>query len=235
MVLGDPTAFKGNASGIAGKLDFTVLTTFDGGALWSRQQYREGQLKVEKGTNAFAASNSALTLVDHIAWFGSGGRPGAFVFVGDSYSEIPDGICNCVPMPPKNIWFTHRKIVPLTGGTDSAGVFSLAFRDKLHGAAVGGDYTKPNDSAGTAAWTADGGEHWTAAERPPHGYRSAVAWDSDAKAWIAVGTNGSDISYDDGKTWTLLDNGSWNALSFPWVVGPQGRIAKLDPGNLPHK
>ena len=64
--------------------------------------------------------------------------------------------------------------------------------------------------------------------KPPHGFRSAVAWDADAKAWIAAGTNGSDISYDDGKTWTPLDNGNWNALSLPWIVGLHGRIARLD-------
>ncbi|MBV8630138.1 MAG: glycosyl hydrolase, partial [Silvibacterium sp.] len=81
------------------------------------------------------------------------------------------------------------------------------------------------------AWTADGGKTWIAATKPPHGYRSAVAWDADARAWIAVGTNGSDVSYDDGKTWSPLDNGNWNALSLPWVVGPDGRIAKL--GALP--
>jgi hypothetical protein len=119
--------------------------------------------------------------------------------------------------------------------TSSGGIFSLAFRDQLHGMAGGGDYRKPNEPTGTAAWTADAGEHWTAATKPPHGYRSAVAWDADAKAWIVAGTNGSDISYDDGKTWTPLDNGNWNALSLPWAVGPQGRIAKLDPGKLPKK
>jgi hypothetical protein len=42
-----------------------------------------------------------------------------------------------------------------------------------------------------------------------------------------VGTNGSDISRDDGKTWTALDDGNWNALSLPFVVGPKGRIARL--------
>jgi hypothetical protein len=47
------------------------------------------------------------------------------------------------------------------------------------------------------------------------------------KAWIAAGTNGSDISRDDGKTWTPIDDGNWNALSLPFVVGPHGRIARL--------
>jgi hypothetical protein len=58
-----------------------------------------------------------------------------------------------------------------------------------------------------------------------------VAWDEKDRAWITVGTNGSDVSYDDGKTWQWLDGGNWNALSLPWTVGPNGQIGKL--GMLP--
>jgi photosystem II stability/assembly factor-like uncharacterized protein len=120
---------------------------------------------------------------------------------------------------------------PLASGNDSSGVFSLEFRDATHGVAVGGDYTRPEATQGTAAYSNDGGAHWIAAGKPPHGYRSAVAWDTEHKVWIAAGTNGSDISYDDGKTWQWLDSGNWNALSLPWVVGPHGQIGKL--GTLP--
>lgn len=129
--------------------------------------------------------------------------------------------------------FWEKKPVPISDGTEASGIFSLASDGWQHVVAVGGDYTKPNESAGTAAWTADGGKTWTAAANPPHGYRSSVAWDAEAKAWIAAGTNGSDISYDGGKTWAKLDDGNWNALSLPWIVGPKGRIAKL--GALPAK
>jgi hypothetical protein len=115
-------------------------------------------------------------------------------------------------------------------GNPSSGIFSIAFRDKEYGATVGGDYAKPSESAGTAAWTSDGGLHWTAAAKPPHGYRSSVAWSEELKAWITVGTNGSDISRDDGKTWQPMDDGNWNALSLPFVVGPKGRIARLSVG-----
>ena len=69
--------------------------------------------------------------------------------------------------------------------------------------------------------------HWTTAAKPPHGYRSSVAWSEGLKVWITAGTNGSDISRDDGKTWAPLDDGNWNALSLPFVVGPKGRIARL--------
>jgi hypothetical protein len=122
---------------------------------------------------------------------------------------------------------------PLASGNDSSGVFSLAFRDQKHGVAVGGDYRKPDEVSGNAAYTSDGGQHWSAAANAPHGYRSAVAWDQTQQAWITVGSNGSDISYDDGQTWQWLDSGNWNALSLPWAVGPHGQIGKL--GTLPAK
>ncbi len=65
--------------------------------------------------------------------------------------------------------------------------------------AVGGDYAKPNEAAATAAWSEDDGMTWTAAAKPPHGYRSSVAWSGNLQAWIAAGTNGSDVSRDDGQ------------------------------------
>jgi hypothetical protein len=120
---------------------------------------------------------------------------------------------------------------PLASGNDSSGVFSLAFRDQQHGVAVGGDYRRPDGVTGNAAYSSDGGQHWSAVGKPPHGYRSAVAWDATHQAWITAGSNGSDISYDDGKTWQWLDSGNWNALSLPWAVGPNGQIGKL--GSLP--
>ena len=92
--------------------------------------------------------------------------------------------------------------------------------------AVGGDYTKPERQHWHRRMVSiDGGGHWTASTTPPHGYRSSVQWSEALNLWITVGTNGSDISRDDGKTWQPLDNGNWNALSLPFVVGPNGRIA----------
>ena len=249
ILLGDPTVVEhrspqGFAKGSVSELEMTFMTTFDGGAHWVRQRVdfpadRPPPLAVPRGTGSFAASNSALLMEDHKAWFGVGGEPGSFVFLSNWYGPAqPDVICDCIfSKPPNQIWFAGRVRVPMAGGTASSGVFSLDW--KASGVpgeagiliAVGGDYTKPNESTRTAAWSADGGKTWTAAAKPPHGYRSAVAWDAEANAWITAGTNGSDISYDDGKTWEPLDDGNWNALSLPWVVGPEGRIAKL--GKLP--
>jgi hypothetical protein len=68
-----------------------------------------------------------------------------------------------------------------------------------------------------------------------------VAYYVPAKAWIAVGPNGTDISTDDGRNWHALKptaeespdaDKNWNALSLPFVVGPNGRIGKLNPNAL---
>jgi hypothetical protein len=116
----------------------------------------------------------------------------------------------------------------LAGGKPSAGIFSIAFRDSSRGIAVGGDYKQPAQTAGTAAWTSDGGATWHSATSFPSGYRSSVGWEPTSHAWIAVGPNGSDLSVDDGRTWRRFNSENWNALSLPWVVGPNGRIASLD-------
>jgi hypothetical protein len=101
--------------------------------------------------------------------------------------------------------------------------------------AVGGDYKKPDETAGTAAFSRDYAT-WSPSTTPPHGYRSSVAYDPTQKLWITVGPNGTDISRDDGKNWTPLKpsgydppdaDKNWNALSLPFVVGPHGRIGRL--------
>jgi hypothetical protein len=54
-----------------------------------------------------------------------------------------------------------------------------------------------------------------------------VAWNAAQKEWIAAGTNGTDISKDDGESWQRFDDGNWNALALPFIVGPKGRIGRL--------
>lgn len=215
-LLGDPVGGR-----------FVFLATEDGGRTWKRSD----AAGLEAGPNAkgvFAASNSALLArAREPMWFGTGG---AFVYALSYVGTVNFAVKPGTPIEMKEQW--TRSTVPIAKDSDAAGIFSLGYHEgdvpgyRYTVVAVGGDYKKPDESAGTAAWTADG-KTWTVATQPPHGYRSAVAWETDAKAWIAVGPNGSDVSYDDGKTWSPLDNGNWNALSLPWVVGPEGRIAKL--------
>jgi hypothetical protein len=207
VVVGDPFPYKGSTGA---SFDLRVRTAK---GLWRSDFLR---CEARDGEAAFAASNSSLAVLgDGKFAIGTGGKSGAAVLISPLV-EAAAATDRC-----------RRVAVPMAGGTEASGIFSLGFRGLRDGIAVGGDYTKPNEIAGTAAWTADGGLHWTAAVKAPHGYRSAVAWSADWKAWIAVGTNGSDVSRDGGKTWTALDGGEWNAVSLPYVVGPKGRIARL--------
>ncbi len=186
-------------------------------------------LKAKDGEAAFAGSNSCLALAafhtkDGSArevWFATGGPKGSRVI---HYRHFTGG-------EPETISRSVSDVQAFPRST-SGGIFSIYFRDNDHGVAVGGDYTKPNDTTGTAAWSTDSGDRWTAAFTPPHGYRSSVQWSEALRLWITVGTNGSDISRDDGRTWQPVDDGNWNALSLPFVVGPKGRIARLNPAAI---
>jgi photosystem II stability/assembly factor-like uncharacterized protein len=191
---------------------FTIQTTSDGGASWQR---RQGP-KAEKGEGAFAASGTCLfTRGTREVWFGTGGPGGARVFHSTDGGET---------------WSVSK--TPIRKDSRSAGIFSIAFADGRRGVAVGGDYMKPEEAAGNVAITEDGGRTWTAPAGAPRGYRSAVAWIDDRQGWIAVGTSGSDVSLDGGKTWTPLDTAAHNAIGFGggtgWAVGPDGAIARLD-------
>ena len=246
MLLGDPV--KGR---------FTVLKTEDGGVTWSRDQSKSLELHGDS-LAAFAASNGSIGKAsrgegdtrgpgtDYFPGFVTGGKSGAYLIErwegrSQQKARFSHGRYSSLDLLPD--W--NRRVIPLAAGGDSAGAFALALRytgspcddcgfgTYWHLVAVGGDYTKPNESVGTAAASsADSGQHWTASTTPPHGYRSAVQWSQSEKLWITAGTNGSDISRDDGRTWQPLDDGNWNALSLPFVVGPNGRIARINPDAL---
>jgi len=240
MLLGDPV--KGR---------FTVFETEDGGQTWKRDE-RKGLALDGDSLAAFAASNSSIARSGdkYIAGFVTGGKTGAVLYkswIPPHFEKLSLHLKHGGKAAPD--WSTMT--LPLAGGSDAAGAFSIGYRITedstaevlLKGGegghrknwrfvAVGGDYSKPGETAGTAAWSEDDGRHWAAAETPPHGYRSSVQWSEALRAWIAVGTSGSDASRDEGRTWKPLDNGDWNAVSLPFVVGPKGRIARLNASAL---
>ena len=119
---------------------------------------------------------------------------------------------------------------PIVKGTPGSGIFSIAFRNELHGMIAGGNYEKPNDAASTVAFTRDGGKTWQPGEGLS-GYRSAVAYIDD-KTTIAVGTSGTDVSTDRGATWKKIGSEDLNAVTAKgknsvWAVGPKGLVFKL--------
>jgi photosystem II stability/assembly factor-like uncharacterized protein len=66
---------------------------------------------------------------------------------------------------------------PILHGPESAGIFSIAFRDAQHGVIAGGDYKRSKDDGPNLAFTSDGGKTWTLSDITPQAYFSAVAYD----------------------------------------------------------
>jgi photosystem II stability/assembly factor-like uncharacterized protein len=210
----DAIAFWDEKNGIAlgdpVKGLFQLLVTADGGANW-KPLVAKILPPALSGEGAFAASGTCLvTHGERDVWFATGGAKSARVFHSRDRGEN---------------WEVSE--TPIAAGAASAGIFSIAFRDKNHGMIVGGDYRKPNDIGATAATTSDGGKTWTLLDkRLP--FRSAVTWAKDR--WVAVGTSGSHVSLDNGDTWKPLDRENYNSVGFTstgegWAVGPKGRIA----------
>jgi len=241
--------------------EFTVFQTSHGGTDWRKDKSKALRLH-GLPIAAFAASNESFGRAPRgsgdirgpgeqfFPGFVAGGKGGAFLFEkweGPHHPKPRYG--RGMPGFPPPDW--NRRSIPLASGTESAGAFALALRytgspcsDCGFGTywsmvGVGGDYAKPEDNEKTAAFSSDGGWTWTLAQTPPHGYRSAVAYDEATKTWITVGPNGTDVSTDDGKNWKAVHpdaslheaadaDRNWNALSLPYVVGPKGRIGKLE-------
>jgi photosystem II stability/assembly factor-like uncharacterized protein len=189
-----------------------------------------------EGEGLFAASNSnAKGSPETGLAFVTGGEKGAFFAYG-AWTEHGN-----LGYPTAEF---AKVLIPLAKGK-SAGAFSLACTGELPHSphlrcvAVGGDYLSADSSDGVAAFSSDPRKRWKASEVPPHGYRSAVAYDETTKTWITVGPNGTDVSTDDGRNWRAVHpdaalhepadaDRNWNALSLPYVVGPHGRIGKLE-------
>lgn len=215
---------------------FPLYGTVDRGDTWVRLDRNDlfalSDTKGRLAQSIFAASNSSLieTANHRLILFVVGGTNVSMKtleFVENTNSAICKSTCTV----------TGGAALPLRSGP-TAGGFSLAIKNGDSPnptlVAVGGDYSEPEQSSGTAATCKrDANEllatrfRCEASVTPPHGYRSSVVWSEEFKAWISAGTNGSDVSRDDGKSWIPLDDGNWNALSLPFVVGPKGRVARL--------
>jgi hypothetical protein len=242
-ILGDPVV-RGSSGGKTGRPSL-YLADFEAGIDCAKDDLGPSPAKLlaQPIDGAFAASNSVLALLDvGTYWIAAETRLIQYsIGFSDPRNDAGESLCEV------NFPVSHH--------TESSGIFSLAIRPgsvkkwkneirarcrKADMVVVGGNYTTPNDRRETAAFTA-GTNKFRPARTMPGGFRSAVAWDSAARAWIAVGPNGTDISTDDGRDWRALhpagDDAAdadrrWNALSLPFVVGPKGRIGKLRPEAL---
>ncbi|MBP2051549.1 photosystem II stability/assembly factor-like uncharacterized protein [Streptomyces griseochromogenes] len=196
---------------------FRILSTSDGGRSW-RVLPADGMPAALDGEAGFAASGQCLvTSGPKDVWLATGG--GAHARVLHSADRGRTWTATDTPIP---------------AGDPARGVFALAFRDRAHGLAVGGDYRPGRSSPQAAAVTSDGGRTWRLAATPPPAYRSGAAWlPHSRRAALAVGPTGTDLTTDGGRSWRTIDTGSYDTVDCTpdlscWAAGEQGRVARLE-------
>ncbi|MET8676650.1 oxidoreductase [Streptomyces sp. NPDC004647] len=195
---------------------YRILATDDGGRSWNVLP-PEGMPAAQQGEAAFAASGQCLVSSGpRDVWLATGGAATARVLHSRDRGRT---------------WSAAESTIP--AGDPARGVFAVAFRDRRHGIAVGGDYRPEQASPRAAATSRDAGRTWTQSERPPTAYRSGVSrLPRPRTAAIAVGPTGSDLTLDSGRTWRTFDTGSYDTVdctpdSACWASGEKGRIARL--------
>jgi photosystem II stability/assembly factor-like uncharacterized protein len=125
------------------------------------QPWKSGPLgpRSDVADDGALAPDSTTSAPDPNIWFATGGKV-ARVFHSPDHGET---------------WQVYD--TPILHGPDSAGIFSIAFRDALHGVIAGGDYKRPRDDGPDLAFTNDGGKTWTLSNLKPQAYFSAIAYD----------------------------------------------------------
>lgn len=160
VVVGDPIPDE------SGKLKFEILLT-DDGQNWKATSPARLPAAME-GEGGFAASNTCLAIgasaSDSNIWFATGGKAARVFHSADRGQS----------------WEVFD--TPMAHGPASAGIFSIAFRDGMHGVIAGGDYKRPNEDGPNLAFTEDGGKTWTLTGLHPLAYFSAVGYDRRVNA-----------------------------------------------------
>lgn len=205
---------KNNCIAMSDPVDgkYVLLVTKNGGANWKLMDTKT-MPAAKDGEAAFAASGTCLITQGRDSVFLVSGGTDARVFRSADRGKT---------------WAVSE--TPIVKGSAGSGIFSIVMRNARQGTIVGGNYEKPLEKTSNLAFTGDGGKSWYKGEGLG-GYRSAVAAIDDR--WtVAVGTSGSDISYDTGGTWKSIDKESYNAVqargkNAVWAVGDKGMVAKM--------
>lgn len=173
------------------------------------------------GEGSFAASGTCVvTRNGRYAWFGTGAAAEGYARV----FRTPDA---------GRTWSSSDTPIVTSA---SAGIATVAFRDLLHGVAAGGNIAKPDTFLVNVAVTADGGETWGPGAIPPFPgpvYGAAYAASGPRPLLVAVGPRGAAVSWDDARSWDLIDTLSYWSVGLDkagrgWLVGPGGRVRRLD-------
>jgi photosystem II stability/assembly factor-like uncharacterized protein len=192
---------------------FPKITTADNGETWTGPEWIPGAVpgqSPDQNEGIFATGTALVTLGRRKVFFGTvaAGHPTARVFYSDDRGATWTAVDTPIP--------------------GDVGVRSLSFRNRRHALAVSGRL-ESDPPQGFAARTSDGGHTWEAAGSP-RGIRNSVEWIS-GRAAVAVGLGGSDLTMDEGQSWTRFDEEILLAVdragSACWAVGVGGKAARL--------
>ena len=251
--------------------DSRIYKTEDGGATWKLQFQAPNDPNYFYDCFAFWSPRRALVMGDGI----NGRFPALRTRDGETWRDIGDRLPaaqanegafaasgTCVATEGETrAWIvtTNSRVLatidggerwsvstaPIAGGTGTAGVFTVAFRDRSHGIVGGGDFVGTT-VVDNVARSSDGGKTWTLTARAPvTGALFGLAYARDAgddddedersstRTVVVTGPGGSAWTADEGNTWTSFPGaaGYW-AVAFAservgWLVGTGGRILKI--------
>ena len=166
---------------------FSTFRSTDGGLHWEATPQK---VSASEGEAAYAASGQTNQIHNGHFYFVSGGMVSRFISSTDQGTT----------------WNTSK--LPYLS-CPTCGPYAMAIKNEAEIMTVGGSYLEANNAQNTCFYSKDGGKTWQAPKKGPSGYRSCVI--HTEKAYYACGTNGIDISKNDGKTWKKISN--VNALS----------------------
>lgn len=201
IVVGDPVNGK-----------FQILRTEDAGKTWRFADSKDMPPALD-GEGAFAASNSCITVNGkQNVWFVTGGSA-ARVFHSSDRGET---------WAVSDTQIVHR--------APSQGIFSVAFKDALHGVIAGGNYAHPDESGNNLAITTDGGKTWKLATLPQTRFFSGISY-VDGSSLVTVGSGVTAFLSDNLRNWRDFTDQGFNAVDskdgVTFAAGANGSIARF--------
>ena len=203
---------KGLSFGDALNDEMYMVESSDYGKSWERVS-PQGLPTPLSGEGGFAASGTNVVLINGNSYVGSGAGSYPRFFKKDN-----EGTWN------------HSRL-PLQSGPLN-GVYSVSFKNISEGVVIGGSFQDSTRNDSVAAFTVDGGKHWTLSNIQPGGFRSCVAYSAMFDIYLACGRTGIDISKDGGNSWeNISGEGGFYACGFGQqyaiLVGRRGKIARI--------
>ena len=224
-VNGEPDAFydcldfwddnRGLAFSDAVDGEFRFIQTSDGGRTWT--QIPQANLPpAQVGEGSFASSGTCLAVSgEATAWQATGNAETA----------------RLLATTDRGATWTSTDL-PIIGGEAKGGA-SVAFGPDGLAVVVGGDIAAPAEFAPSVAVTTDGGQTWEAGGQLPFtGALYGAAFVPGTASVLGVGPGGVALSRDGGRSWEGLSEVThWGLAAVAgraWLVGPEGRITRVD-------